>query len=504
MNGQQEYYSTLEVDVERNHFAEVGGTPLPEVNRNADADLHYPEVVSNSNASGGVSGGGGSPLYDVKVDSTPPEVVGAVPPATPIKPVAAEPRICGVKRKIFWAMLIGAAIVIVAVVVGVAVGVTTSRTRNSTIDSSGQNEASINGKALFTGTDLASANFTDEFGNENYLVAYQLNSGAIYMSAWNSSNSKWVVSPVVDGSDADRSLDSVRNGTSLSLDVFRINETSRELHIYWQLPPGGGFTTINSLVYEAKWDVSTTAKLPTSNWANSGAGNNYVSLARSPIVSYGKQCDLCNQYTYMYWRVEDGVREASLQTQTGGWQSENDAISVGGLEAPSSNSSMALAHAGALTTKGHRSMNIFYRASTSGLARIINGDGMYNGDYLGREIGPNTTITAFSTGFNETGDNFPQPLGFQVLTMDPDADDGVQLTYWKGNSWTSRGGQVDALADCKPRGVMAVNQGRRIYCLVDAEDGGGVEIVEFAWKGDPSDTSTYGNYDRVGVVSTAV
>ncbi|KAI1080935.1 hypothetical protein F5B20DRAFT_84614 [Whalleya microplaca] len=498
MTDRQYDYSTLEVDTERNQYAEVASNQWPEVNHHADAHYNYPEVATNA---------GGTPLHEVKVDNTPPEVVGAAAatPTTPLKPVEESSRICGMTRKLFWGVLIGAIVVIIAIIVGVVAGVVTSRSHNSSdSSSSGQSDASTNATALAAHTKLASANFTDETGAENYLVAFQLNSGAIYLSAFNSSNNKWVVSPVVDGSSSARPLSSVKNGTALSLDVFRNNATSREIHVYWQLPAGGGFTTIASVVYQAQYDVSTTSALPVGNWENSGAGNNYVSLAGSDIVSYGKQCDYCNQYTYMYWRVGDGVRVADIENQTTGWTSDNSAINVTGLEAPSANSSLALAHAAAATANGHRSMNIFYRSTSSGLARITNGDGRFIGDYLGRDIGANTTITAFSTGYNETGTNYATPLGFQVLTMDPDASDGVQLTYWKGSAWSSAGGQVTALADCKARGVMAANHARRIYCLLDAADGDGVQIVEYRWKGDPSDTSTYGDYERVGVVSTAV
>ena len=50
--------------------------------------------------------------------------------------------------------------------------------------------------------------------------------------------------------------------------------------------------------------------------------------------------------------------------------------------------------------------------------------------------------------------------------------------------------------------IVVANHARRIYCLV--KNGDGVEIVEFAWQGDPSDPSTYANYDRIGTVGISV
>ncbi|KAI8959180.1 hypothetical protein F5Y11DRAFT_14141 [Daldinia sp. FL1419] len=499
-------YSTLEVDTEahtRNQYAETThAAQLPEVNQNAAEHFSYPEVV-------GVGGG-----YAIKreIDPTLPEPVHV--PATAAAAAAAaavetekglaapEPRICGIKRKFFWAILIGVIIIVVAIVAGVAAGVATRRNNDSSgsDSSSGQDPAASQDDetALFANTNLATANFTDEFGNENYLVAYQLNNKAIYLSAWNSSHRSWVVSPIVDGKTNNLGLDSVKEGTSLSLDVYALDNTRRDIHVYWQLPPSGGLSTIKALSYDNSKGISTQSKIPTANWADSKAGNSYISTAGSALVSYGKQCDLCNQYTYLYWQTEDGIREASYQNSTSGWYSNQDVIQVD-IASPSENASLVQAHVAAATVYGHRSMNLFYRSTTSALSQIVNGDGRYVGHTLGRDIGPSTTIAAFSTGFNETSTNWPEPLGFQVLTMDPTADDGVQLTYYKGNSWTKASQEISDLSDCKDRGTMVANHARRIYCLVGQKDNN-VKIVEYEWRGDPSDPSTYSNYHRIGNV----
>ncbi|KAI0886611.1 uncharacterized protein GGS22DRAFT_158255 [Annulohypoxylon maeteangense] len=484
-------YSTLEVDTEaqnRNLEESARAAQAPEVNQNATEHLNYPEVVA-----------GGAPKADI--DNTLPE-----PVQTPEKEVAgagavataAPPKICGIQRKFFWALL-GAVAMLIAIVVGVTAGVVASRKSTSSESASSDDSAdsTSNATSLYANTNLATANFTDGLGNENYLVVYQLNNKAIYMSAWNSSRKSWVVSPIVDGKTNNLGFDSVRKGTALSLDVFAYSDSSRDLHVYWQLPDSGGLATIKALTYNAAKGVSTQSTLPAANWVDSAAGNSYISTAGSSLVSYGKQCDLCNQYTYLYWQTTNGIREASYQNASSGWYSDNSVIQVS-TASPSENSSLAQAYVAAATTDGHRSMNIFYRATTSALTQIVNGDGRYVGAYLGRDIGPKTNIAAFSTGFNETSSNITDKLGFQVLTMDPAASNGVQLTYYKGSSWTASSTQVEALSDCRERGTMVANHARRVYCLVS--NGTGVEIVEYAWLGDPDDTSTYSNYTRIGTV----
>ncbi|OTA76413.1 hypothetical protein M434DRAFT_262417 [Hypoxylon sp. CO27-5] len=278
--------------------------------------------------------------------------------------------------------------------------------------------------------------------------------------------------------------------------------TRRDIHIYWQLPDSGGLATIKALTYNGTKGVQTHSTIPAANWVDSAAGNSYISTAGSSLASYGKQCDLCNQYTYLYWQTSNGIREASYQNASQGWYSNNNVIQVD-ISPPSENSSMVQAHVAAATTDGHRSMNLFYRSTTSALSQIVNGDGRYVGHTLGRDVGPDTTIAAFSTGFNETSTGWSEPLGFQVLTMDPAANDGVQLTYYKGSSWTASSSEVQDLSDCTALGTMVANHARRIYCLVNG-DRNATEIVEYAWQGNPDDTSTYSSYSRIGTVVTTV
>ncbi|KAI1807538.1 hypothetical protein F4811DRAFT_477213 [Daldinia bambusicola] len=487
-------YSTLEVDT-RSQYAETSpAAQLPEVNQNATEHLSYPEVVGGAAAGDAIK-------RDVDPTLPEPVYVAETGPEKPLPVPVPERRICGMKRKIFWAVVIGALVIIAAIIAGVAAGVTTRRTIDDSDSNPGDDQDQVDETALFANTNLATNNFTDEFGNENYLVAYQLNNKAIYLSAWNSSHKSWVVSPIVDGKTNNLGLDSVKKGTSLSLDVFAYDNTRRDIHVYWQLPDSGGLSTIKALTYTNDKGISTQSSIPTANWVDSKAGNSYISTAGSALVSYGKQCDLCNQYTYLYWQTADGIREASYQNDSSGWYSNTNVIQAD-ITAPSENASLVQAHVAAATTNGHRSMNLFYRSISSALSQIVNGDGRYIGHYLGRDIGPRTTIAAFSTGFNETSNNWPEPLGFQVLTMDPTADDGVQLTYYKGDTWTKVDQEVSDLSHCKNRRTMVANHARKVYCLEGNNDDN-VKIVEYEWRGDPSDTSTYSNYHRVGNVDVS-
>ncbi|KAI1086593.1 hypothetical protein F5B19DRAFT_501186 [Rostrohypoxylon terebratum] len=491
----QQDYSTLEVDTEaqNRHLAEEAAraAQAPEVNQHATEHYNYPEVVT-----------GGAPKLDI--DPTLPEPV-QIPEkdsaGVGATAAAASPKICGIKRKFFWTLLV-AVILVIAIIVGVTAGVVVTKKNKSDSSSNvdDSTDSTVDATALYAKTNLATANFTDEFNNENYLVVYQLNNKAIYMSAWNSSQKTWVVSPIVDGKTNNLGLDSVKMGTALSLDVFAYSNSARDLHVYWQLPDSGGLSTIKALTYTSDKGVTTRSPLPAANWVDSAAGNSYISTAGSSLVSYGKACDMCNQYTYLYWQTSAGIREASLQNASIGWYSDTNVIAADAA-APSGNSSLAQAYAAAATTDGHRSMNIFYRATTSALSQIINGDGRYVGASLGRDIGPDTTIAAFSTGFNETSANITDKLGFQVLTMDPAASNGVQLTYFKGGNWTSASNEVSSLSDCKERRTMVANHAQRVYCLVSS--GSGVEIVEYAWEGDPDDVSMYSNYNKIGTVGVS-
>jgi len=222
-----------------------------------------------------------------------------------------------------------------------------------------------------------------------------------------------------------------------------------------------------------------------------------VSFSRN-VANANSTC--ITQYSYFYWQNSQGV----VSSENDG-QGFEQATLVDVDAEPSTNTSMALTYSGTLNGDTEailrRSLNLFYRTTKSGLVQLRIGNGVYLPQYVGRDIGPKTNIAAFSTGFNESdpSDN-PTPLGFQVLSIDPDQGDGVQLSYLKDAQWTVLADEVADLSDCKAKATMAVNRAQHLYCLVDTGGDNGVKIVEWSWQGDLSIPTTYSNWEKVGVL----
>ncbi|KAI0810519.1 hypothetical protein GGR55DRAFT_112050 [Xylaria sp. FL0064] len=518
---QTEHYSTLEVATDADVLRQGR---YPEVATNAELrEGQYPEVVPPSEP---------EPYgyYDPPKpeQTTRPEndkllpVTAQVPVPSTAHPYSTYPevveggangagvggskgaRILGLPRKWFWVALVAAVLIIVGVVVGAVVG---TMKKSTAVSSTGDGEANTSDGAgsggsggsgttsLYENTRLASANFTDAYGNDNYLVVYQLNEGSIRLSAFNSSGTEWVVSTVINGTKG------VKLGTSLALDTFWQGTASPDVNLYFQ--GDGSSTTIMSLTYKSNENISTTTKAPAKNWNSVNAVSGFNSMPGSSLAAYGKQCDFCNQYAYFFWQGQQGLYMA---------ENDGDGIKGGNLidieASPSTNTSMALTYSGTLQGDSdavlRRSINLFYRSKTSSLTQLRIGNSMNIPNEVGRDIGPLTNLAAFSTGFNESESDNPNPLGFQVLSIDPDANDGVQLTYLKDSAWATSDDVVDDLADCQAKAMMTANTARRLYCLVDSGGDTGLEIIEWTWQGDPSDTNTYLNWAKVGPVDFTV
>jgi hypothetical protein len=151
-------------------------------------------------------------------------------------------KICGLRRRYFWLLLAAAILIIVGIVVGVVVGVTSGQSKHDknghgrgsgSASGSGSGSGGDNGNnstqrvTLFENTRLASANFTDAYGNNNFLVAYQLNDTSVCMSAFNTSNNKWVASTVVNGTGG-----GIKVGTALAIDTFWEGTAVRNLILF--------------------------------------------------------------------------------------------------------------------------------------------------------------------------------------------------------------------------------------------------------------------------------
>lgn len=283
----------------------------------------------------------------------------------------------------------------------------------------------------------------------------------------------------------------------------------RLLHLYWMAPDN----KIKSARFDQfKTDTTHTAQ----DWYEAPASDLYVASAGSSLISYGRECldAPCPQWSYLFWQEDDAVEGAGLEPG-GQWETLGPSLgaSSGGFDSnsvtpPGANASLALTMQRATAGDGgFRSISMFYPADSGVLGQIIfernTETGPYKGYALPREdLGASTGVAAFTTGTNDTNST-AEPLGFQVLTADPDADNGVQLTYYRDDEWTVAE-EVAELADCQPLATMAATRARRVYCVVKTDDDT-AEIVEFAWNGDPeADASTYTSYRRVGTVNTTV
>lgn len=94
-------------------------------------------------------------------------------------------RICGLRKRSFWTIIAVAVAVIVAVAVGAGVGASQSNSRSP-----------AGGTRLLRSSKLAAVSFTSN-GVDFNCVYYQLRSGEIYLSVWNSSVPAWAAFPVV-------------------------------------------------------------------------------------------------------------------------------------------------------------------------------------------------------------------------------------------------------------------------------------------------------------------
>ncbi|RYO92861.1 hypothetical protein DL764_008065 [Monosporascus ibericus] len=497
-----QYYSTLELDtraqdsqypevvaVDRDNLPEIAPPDAPEVAVSKDI---LPEVNQYGNVPGSAYVETVSSDTNLGVKQEQYASAGGQPPL-PSEPeataAAKESRIWGMRRKHFLLTIALAALVIIGIGVGVGVGVSMSGNSSA--------EQTTNGTEGVGETTPSETPGAEETGPPNALsrntkiaVTSFVDGTGANMSAFNSTTSEWLVSPVVDGETGSLTLDDVGEDTSFALDSYIVTgPDDHMLHLYWLAP--------DQSIKSARFDrLTTDISHSPQDWIEAPASDLYVAEAGSSLISYGRECEdeLCAQWSYLFWQRGEAIRGAGL-IPGGQWANlgPSHGASSGGFDnngatPPSANSSMALALARATPSDGgFRSISMFYRTESRRLGQIIyernSESGTYEGYSLPRtDMGPRTGIAAIQTGRNES-DQSTNPLGFQVLTADPDADNGVQLTYYRDGEWIL-GNEVSELSDCAARGVMAANQARRIYCVVENGEGE-AEIVEWDWRGDP-------------------
>lgn len=255
-------------------------------------------------------------------------------------------------------------------------------------------------------------------------------------------------------------------------------------------------------------NITTDKVIPLSAWEEKYKPEDFATAEPgASITSYAPQCDYCHPWTYYFCQVPSGRLNGAFRTPTAsagnpGWESID--FVNGNIGLPAMNTSLAVVPAAA-TNGSSQSINLFFQSASGVLTQIVyDGAAYYEQNTLDRaNLREQASIVAFSTGMNDTGLDYTQSLGFQVLTVDHDEASGIFSTYYREGVWTA-GEQVEALADCFTRGSMAVNQAGRVYCVHDTPDGK-VEIVEWAWRGDITSANTdYTDYNVVGTVGTKV
>ncbi|KAI1813986.1 hypothetical protein GGS20DRAFT_444458 [Poronia punctata] len=487
-------YSTLEVAGEAAH---VRSGQYPEAVRPADSQ--YPEAVR--------------PADSQYPEAVPPPARGfykdtPLPAHSPYPAVKVEhptdpgngatdgrkgARICGIRRKPFWILMGVGLIAIIGLAVGLGVGL---RSKSGSADENGKDEngqdengngngTSPSSSGLHATTRLATANFTDTEGHDTFLVVYQLWDSSIGISTFNTGKNKWIPSII-------------KNGSAASFDV----PTSLAISAKWDSdgePPAVNiyYQTDNSPPEVSGFQLAKfPAKLATypDDWENLGSVNQFYSNPGSTVTAYDLQCDVCIKETHIFWQDVSGL----YQSEKGKPPQRID-MDVQLAE----NTSIALTYSPTNNLDDQsvtrRSLDLFFRSSEEDLVHLLMSNGSNMTRNVGRKVGAQTNIAAFSTGFNESKpEENPTPVGIQVLTIDPGTDDGVQLSYLRDNEWTVVSSEVTDLADCRERATMTVNRAQRLYCLVETD--GDLGIVEFRWQGDLNDPDTYLRWERVGDV----
>lgn len=184
----QENYSTLEVDKEK--------TSEPPVAKEDEAEL--PQVIEQSA----------------------PEVVEKGTPT----PANRQPRICGLRKPIFWAILAAVILIIIGAAIGGGVGGGLAARHKSSSSSSSTNttQQPAGPPQILSTSNIAAVNYTDAQNVTHRRVYFQADTTALYQSDYDASTSSWTVTPASASAatTSDRAAAAApKNATSLSAHV---------------------------------------------------------------------------------------------------------------------------------------------------------------------------------------------------------------------------------------------------------------------------------------------
>ncbi|KKY24085.1 putative fungal fucose-specific lectin [Diplodia seriata] len=465
-------HSTLEVDVDAQRENERQ-TQLHHSNSALLPEVYAPSEDKAASAPQ-VAFDGTLPIPKYP-DESAPQVIDtetlpeAVPEAAPKKKTQSR-RICGLRRRSFWILVAVGAAAIVAIAVGVGVGVSQSTSGSSS--SSGD-------MTFLSSSNLAAVNFTLN-GVDFNCVYYQLGSGEIYQSVWNSTSRAWAVYPVVPDGDG------VLKNTPISADLQRKSENVHRHHVFY---------------YDAdKVLRAKAADTPyTDTWDDNDGfnGKNYGGDGYS-LASYSKECETCyaaNAVIYYDGHMQYATPKRDGTDQTAWSQNPLPAD----LPTPADGTHFALKPLYNGTAGGGKFLVMFMTTNGKKLAKLLyNGSkDVWESETLDVSLAADSAIAAFTAGTFVNGSDSTSNYTMQVLNTHPDeSDGGVTLSSYSSSSAAWNTSLLDSGFEKVLNGSgLAANQAGRVYGTV-LSDAGSPQLMEWAWD------MGNGTYTLTGAVNT--
>ncbi|KAJ1323128.1 serine/threonine kinase PknH [Microdochium nivale] len=388
--------------------------------------------------------------------------------------------ICGMRRRSFWIVATVFAI-LVAIGIGVGIGVGLGSRPSSdtaTPGPSSNNTPAVvaHPSAIASYSKLAATNITDQYGNDNFFLFYQLNSGAIKMGSFNRSVNSWSVTALSDHLDVDPA--DIAPGTSISASGAYRSATAFELNLCWTS------TALQIMCYLWYPVSSIPADLPGS-WIRVVFPTSYDTANGSAVATYSRSCTFCDWAPFIFWQAPtSGAAIQGAYYDGAVWKTISDVSPESDPVRAKRGTPLFVMPVGINARLTSRNM---YYITDSGLASTLTN--------LPPSDGPATWHRTTMSGSGSGWPSMEQPIsitafsttGQSVSLLDPDPEDKFQLVdatvlvagkehgktersvraqYFADREWRSLSDPVADLADCAEYSVLAANQAGRVYCLV--------------------------------------
>ncbi|KAF2136521.1 uncharacterized protein K452DRAFT_313087 [Aplosporella prunicola CBS 121167] len=438
-------YSTLELD--RRQM----GDGLPEVLPNTDAPEAFntgeKETAKNANK--------------LPVEKSPVE--------------KRVPNICGMRRRLFWILLVVALLIVAGAVIGAVFG--TARNKRSKSPSHGdihqspKNGTEIYKRGISRNSQLATANYTDKLGIDHSQLYYQDNSLQIWSADWNSSASNWTLYEVL----------SHDNKTIIPKDGTPIATAN-----YWR--PELGNTDYRCLFVDNENFVRIffIIRGATSDpWAIWPAIDRVMQVSEnSSLVHYMRQCDGCDNSDFTSYESQAGDLIIHYPFSNGDGGDVTGKLQPNGIVIDKY-TAMAVAPLPARSSK--TASVAMYLVSGGLLAEIY---GMWGQTWVVSDL-ISTRQYSVDNGAQLAAITQPTGADFKKQVLITKADGGVKMAYMDGSDWCYQD-NVDGMEKVLPLSPIAANQLGRVYALED-----GPQVVEWTMINGSVPT-----FKRVGAVDT--